>query len=158
MAAASPVALAKPVWTMIRKSAIIASTMSVVELERSKVVTMTLASQVAALVDSRALPREIPTPKRTTVPQLILWTTSSQCITPILGSIRMVIATMVLVEVSITCSFFSVVHKTRRHSEMHSSLSSSLLILPISAKSFLIVSLPPGISSISGGMMNIITW
>ena len=139
MAAASPVALAKPICTMIRNSAIIASTIMVVELDRSKVLTITLASQVAALVDSRALPREMPTPKRRTVPQLILWTTSSHCITPIFGSIKRLMATMVLVEVSITCSFFSVVHKTSRQMEMHKSLISSLVILPISCKSFLTV-------------------
>ena len=158
IAEASPAALAKPICTIIKNSAMMARTVSVVESARSKVETITFASQVAAFVDSSALPREMPTPKRTTVPQLILLTTSFHCITPILGSISRVIATIVVVEVSITCSFFSVVHKISRQIEMTSSLISLVVILPMSAKSFLTVSLPPGISLISGGMRNIMTW
>ena len=158
IAEARPAALAKPMCTMMRKSAIVASTMSVVELARLKVVTMTLASQVAAFVERSAPPREMPTPKSTTVPQLILLTTSCHCITPIFGSIKSVMAIMVVVEVSRTCSFFSVVQRNNRQMEMTSSLISFVVILPISARSFLMVSLPPGISLISGGMRNIMTW
>ena len=70
MADARPVALANPMWMTIRKTVIIASTIKVVELSSAKIETIWLASQVAAFVESSALPSEIPTPNSTTVPQL----------------------------------------------------------------------------------------
>ena len=153
MADARPVALAKPMWMTIRKTVIIASTIKVVELSSAKIETIWLASQVAAFVESSALPSEIPTPNSTTVPQLILFTVSFQCITPILGSIKSVIATMVLVEVSMLCKTFSVVQKNSRHSEITKSFNSSALILPISFSRRVTVACPPAISSISGGII-----
>ena len=153
IAEASPVALAKPMWITIKNIAIMASTTSVVEFSSAKIVTIWLASHVAALVESSAEPSEMPTPNSTTVPQLILCTVSSQCITPIFGSIKRVIATMVLVEVSILCTTFSVVQKNKRQTEITRSFSSSALILPISFKRRVTVACPPSISSISGGII-----
>ena len=91
------------------------------------------------------------------MPQLILFTVSFQCITPIFGSSNKVMATIVLVEVSILCTIFSVVQKNSRHSEITSSFFSSVLILPISFSSLLTVACPPAISSISGGIICIIS-
>ena len=157
IAAARPVALAKPIWITMRNRDMIARTMIVVEFSSPKPTTISLAIQVAALVESKAVPSEIPTPNKSTVPQFTLCTTSFQLITPILGSSSKVTATIVVVDVSIGCSFFSVVQKISRKMEITSSFISSTLTLPISFSSLATVSLPPLISSISGGIRCIIS-
>ena len=72
IAAARPVALAKPIWITMRNRDMIARTMIVVEFSSPKPTTISLAIQVAALVESKAVPSEIPTPNKSTVPQFTL--------------------------------------------------------------------------------------
>jgi len=86
IAAARALALAKPRWMMIRKAARTARMTSAGATCRLNIDTMAVASQAAALVASRAVPRLMPTPKRMSVPQGILDWASFQLMTPMLGS------------------------------------------------------------------------
>ena len=77
-----------------------AMTTSGVIVSMPKRATKWLASQIAAPDFRRAVPREIPTPKRATVPQLICGTASFQLMKPMRGSIISMMPVMVTVVVS----------------------------------------------------------
>ena len=98
-----------------------------------------------------AEPRLMPTPKSSSVPQLMRSWTSFQVMMPMPGIIIKVTATIVVEDVSNGWTIFSVAQKKSSTTEMNSSFFSSVFIGPSAESSCAIFSRPPGISSISGG-------
>ena len=89
----------------------------------------------------------MPTPKTSSVPQLMRLTTLFQSITPMLGSIRSAMAHTVVVVVSKGWSFFSVTHIKRSTRETTVSFHSAADMGPSFASSRRTASSPPEIFS-----------
>ena len=151
MAEATAVALAKPRWTMMRKSARMAKTAKTPMEASPRLATSCVASHMAAFVLSRAEPRLMPMPKRTKVPQETRDWASFQVMMLIPGRNMSVMAMTVDAVVETGCRTFSVTQAKRSRTEMASSFFSAAVMGPRSAMDCLTVSSPPATSSISAG-------
>ena len=157
MADASAVALAKPRWMTTRNRLITARMNSTVASFRPNWATTILASQVAALVCSKAVPRLMPTPNRMTVPHGIRDCASFQVKMPKPGMNISATAVMVVVLVSNLWRMPSVTQKAIRVSDSASNFHSAALVGPSAASDLRMPSRPPGTCATSGGIMMVMT-
>ena len=157
MAEASAVALAKPRWMTTRNRLITPRMNSTVAFFRPNSATTMSASQVAALVCNKAVPRLMPTPNRTMVPHGIFGCASFQVMMPKPGMNISATAVIVVVLVSNLCNTPSVAQKAIKISDSASSFISDAFIRPSSASDLRMPSRPPGTSATSGGIMRVMT-